>query len=244
MHRRRNAFTIIELLVVIGIIAVLLAILLPALETAREQANTTSCAANLNQIGVALQVYANENHGNWPRTVYQPGAAVVAGTGTGNDPFTATGPAANDVSAPFFLLIRAEKLPTQLFADPYNDAVQYTADPANPATRCNFSNYQKNLAYSFANPYPDAAAAKSYKFGPTLPPTFAVAADLNPGVPGANSKNHEGDGQNVLYTDGHVEFQTTNLCGVNHDDIYTNAAGVVNGSPANGNDSVLLPTGP
>jgi prepilin-type processing-associated H-X9-DG protein len=58
----------------------------------------------------------------------------------------------------------------------------------------------------------------------------------------ANSNNHEDDGQNVLYGDGHVEFQKNPFVGVQRDNIYTTQAGVVVGSPVNSNDSVMLPT--
>ena len=64
-HRRR-AFTLVELLVVIGIIAVLIGLLLPTLRRARESANNTQCLSNLHQIGVYLQMYQNQFRGQLP----------------------------------------------------------------------------------------------------------------------------------------------------------------------------------
>ena len=67
-HRsaRRAAFTLVELLVVIGIIALLISILLPALGKARKQALNTNCMSNLRTIGQAIQIYAAENKGKVP----------------------------------------------------------------------------------------------------------------------------------------------------------------------------------
>jgi len=62
----RRAFTLVELLVVIGIIAVLIAILLPALGRAKSQATTVACLANLRSIGQAIQIYAGQNKGMLP----------------------------------------------------------------------------------------------------------------------------------------------------------------------------------
>jgi len=62
----RAAFTLVELLVVIGIIAVLIGILLPALSRAREASYATQCLSNLRQVGIYLNLYANENKGFLP----------------------------------------------------------------------------------------------------------------------------------------------------------------------------------
>ena len=61
--RRRHAFTLVELLVVIGIIALLISILLPALNGAREAAKNTMCLSNLRQFAIGIRLYAESNKG-------------------------------------------------------------------------------------------------------------------------------------------------------------------------------------
>jgi prepilin-type processing-associated H-X9-DG protein/prepilin-type N-terminal cleavage/methylation domain-containing protein len=65
--KKKTGFTLVELLVVIGIISILIAMLLPALNKAREAAKTIQCASNMRQIGQALQMYAQGEHGYIPK---------------------------------------------------------------------------------------------------------------------------------------------------------------------------------
>jgi prepilin-type N-terminal cleavage/methylation domain-containing protein len=65
-HSRTRGFTLVELLVVIGIIALLIGILLPALRRARDAATSTACLNNLRQIGITFHIYANNSKGWFP----------------------------------------------------------------------------------------------------------------------------------------------------------------------------------
>lgn len=66
VKRSRAGFTLIELLVVVAIIVILIAVLLPSLSKAREQAKTVACLSNLRQCGALFTIYAGENNNNTP----------------------------------------------------------------------------------------------------------------------------------------------------------------------------------
>lgn len=268
---RRIGFTLVELLVVLFVVVLLIAILLPTLCRSSEQGNRIKCASNLRQIGMAIMMYSGENKGNFPRTIFDEAAWPVPAFFTNPvapHPFKPGGPVPNDVTAALFLVLRTQDLTSEMFLCPSGEGERPTQ---NPQTISNFPS-PANLAYSYNNPYPSKAAIdQRFRFNTTLPSEYAMAADINPGgavlldtrhdaprvrMSRLNSPNHAGDGQNVLYGDGHAEFQTSPFCGMPReagegvavrDNIYASggpgagAPPVVEGAVADRLDSVPLP---
>jgi len=191
---RTRAFTLVELLVVIGIIALLISILLPSLNRARETANRVKCSANLKSLGQALLLYANDNKGLYPRTVAQQGTQLSPTWGTcysSTNPFRgAEGterPWNDDITAAIFLLLNSAELTPEVFTCPSSPAEKWDFG-GGVNTSHNWCNWNGNadvnryLSYSYQNPYGDnAAVTAGYKLNSSLGADFAVFADMNPG---------------------------------------------------------------
>jgi len=185
---RRRAFTLVELLVVIGIIAVLIALLFPVFSRAREQANRTKCLANLRTIGQSMFVYANNNHDRLPN---------------GNDLYVW-----NDAEAANWVMKNfADEVTTgRVFHCPSDK------DPDEPdVIETAYQNEPRSarISYEFYSLFWASA------YGPKmtrLKGRAPLAWDLDGGprdrkLPGTGDENHVPTGGNVLFSDGHAEWK-------------------------------------
>ena len=228
-----RAFTLLELIIAIAILGLILASVIPFIMSRREMARRLECAEHLQRIRNAMNAYANDNGGYYPRVRSEEPKAFTgwrAFTGVDDaNPFAANSAVeTNDVTAALWLLVRGGYVTdTSAFVCPsssdWQDRLYDAKGTIVPANRRGNFRMPSNLSYSVFCPY---SAAAEFKWADTLKAGCPIMADKNPGVgessdvtrpaagaapeafAAANSLNHGRAGQNVLYADSSVQFES------------------------------------
>ncbi len=209
--RRTRGFTLIELLVVIAIIAVLMGLLMPTLNSAREQARKVRCSANLKQIGVGLALYADAEDGRLPENE-DPGHPYTAFRESYERPLKlGLLYSSQMIKEPRVFYCPSAQIDWLKFKN-YNDPSPWGTLPQNFNTEMGLNQWVRT-GYSF---YPQSRKEDSEGF----PKVASKYMELNPNktvvtdaIWQKSKLSHVSGsrptGLNALFGDGHVRFSVT-----------------------------------
>jgi prepilin-type N-terminal cleavage/methylation domain-containing protein/prepilin-type processing-associated H-X9-DG protein len=182
MRPAGRGFTLIELLVVIAIIAILASILFPVFQRARESARRTRCAANLKQLGLALQMYASDYDDLIPATFGAPHHMIWR----------------DDMGAVAHGRLMPYVRNLSLFFCPTATGVREDSDPGGKGWGGGLGGAWCN--YLYRNAQANSSIVLDDNEG------LAMMMDYNnPGESGTASESHNEDFVNILWADGHVK---------------------------------------